>query len=510
MWEQKGYLDQLPPLRPYALRVVKESLRLVEKVGSAPDRALALDYLLSLTGAPLAGSVGSEAPTVELAGFAGISAKGSAFGADFGARVRSSGMVGESFGYSASFAYWWGSAFGEDTGLRYVPSEQPTFSAAGPDFPIGAEDFDGLEDIRLWMSYGSATAYLLGGFSRRAFGPFLGDGVVVGERAPPTGQLALVLAGRRLTYTAAIFDLVAQLAARPTGELYSLKSELPQTGFPSKYFALHSLEWRLTDWLSLGAVQGSLFGGRLSLYPLLPTAFITEPFTGDFDNAFAGITGRVRLPGNLSASWVFHVDDYQVVDPIAGFNPSPFSNKVAAQIGVAWAAEQLPASITVDYTFVAPYTYTHSSTQPINYLTFTHRGQSFGSALPPNSDRWALAGVATPFSWLDVAADVRYVRHGNGSDHGAGSLDGDGSIWDDGYTNSGGVTFYGESTFLNQPVVEKTLQGLLSAEMRFRYAQLSARLGLSYGLEHVINPDLNPNSPAETRHLLHVGLEVGL
>ena len=51
---------------------------------------------------------------------------------------------------------------------------------------------------------------------------------------------------------------------------------------------VHALQWHPWRWLDLDILTTTLFGGRLSLYSLLPTAFLTEPY-----NLAAG--GR-RLP----------------------------------------------------------------------------------------------------------------------------------------------------------------------------------------------------------------------
>ena len=308
---------------------------------------------------------------------------------------------------------------------------------------------------------------------------------------------------------AALVDLVALTAVRTTGETYSLKKEIPPTGFPSKYLALHALTWHPSPSLDVRAVQGTLFGGRISVYSLLPTAFITEPFTGNHDNAFAGLSLGAALPWRLHMHLDVYVDDYQFIDPIAGFNPSPFANKTAGTAGLSWAPLTLPLRASLDYTFVAPYMYTHSSHAALNYLTYTHRGRALGSALPPNSDRWQIELASWPTTWLDLVATARYIRHGNGSDHGSGSVDGDGSIWDDGYGSTGGVTFYGEATFLNQSVLEGTLQLQLEAHASVQLGQLRARGGLWYGIEHVTNPLLDGSADPMLAHLLGVTLEVG-
>ena len=500
IWEQKGYADPLPPLRPYPLPIVVDALREVRARGTPRDIELA---------AAFADALGVDVPTVQAAAVVGVRGKGSVAGGDFGAVLRSQGSIGDHFSYSGAFRYWWDSTFGEEIAPRYRPDDVATFEGAGPHFDLGGESFRGLEDIRLVGAFAVGPLTIQGGFSSADFGDPRRESLVLSTHAAPAASLAAHLGGATLGYTAIFLDLVALRAARTTGETYSLKQELPPTGLPSKHLMLHALSWHALPWLTVSGVQGALFGGRLSLYSVLPTAFITEPFTGDYDNAFAGITLEAALPLEARLVLDAYVDDYQLVDPVAGFDPSPFANKVAGAASLSWAPERLPITASLDYTFVAPYTYSHSAHAALNYLTYTHRGRAIGTALPPNSDRWQVETRLWPLSWLDLLFAARYVRHGNGSDHGAGSVDGDGSIWDDGYSSSGSVTFFGESTFLNQDVLEGTLQLEVRVEAHLPSDALRAAGRAWLGLEHITNRGLDPAAETELNPSFGIGLEVG-
>ena len=326
----------------------------------------------------------------------------------------------------------------------------------------------------------------------------------------PAAHLAAVWHGDRLSYTAAFVDLVAEQAVRPDGSRYRLKGNAGTTGFPSKYLMLHALQWHALPWLSLDAFSSALFGARLSLYSLLPMAFVLEPFTLDYDNTLAGIGARARLPWGLSAQASLYVDDYNVFAR-GEFNPSPLANKTAGQAAVSWAlpaASGVVGAVSLDYLYVAPYMYTHSSHQPINYLTYTHRKVPLANALQPDSDQWTLAALVTPAAGLDLELTARAIRHGNASARLAqrGPFD-DGSIWDDGYDADGSATFVGPTPFL-AGTLEHVYQLQLAAGGRVPAASfLALRTRVSYAVEHIVNAGLQRGATA-TNH--RFGIRVGV
>ena len=510
IWEQRGYFAPLPALRPYAPQLVVELLHQVVAAGAAPDRELASAYLRELT--PDDGDSGLRLPPFTASVYGGLIAA-SPPAPDhrtlFGGGIESTSRFGL-FAYSAAFRYWWESA--AEPVLRYRSPYRPVFPRAGPDFAIGDTRFAGKEDLRATAAFGTARLSLQGGFAQGAFGAPPYDSVVLGTGAPPTAHLAAVFRGDRIIYTAAFMELVAEQAVRPDGTRYRLKGNPGTTGFPSKYLMLHALQWQALPWLSLDAFSTALFGARLSLYSLLPMAFVTEPFTLDYDNTLAGVAARVRLPWGLSAAATLYLDDYNL---FAGetFNPSPFANKTAGQAALSWAPPAVTGvvgMVSLDYLFVAPYMYTHSSHQPINYLTYTHRKLPLANALQPNSDQWTVAALATPAAGLDLELTARAIRHGNASARRAqrGPYD-DGSIWDDGYDEGGKATFVGPSPFL-EGMLEHVYQLELAASGRFpvlSLLKLEARV--SYAIERIDNRDLKQGATA-TNHLFGVLVTVEL
>ena len=517
IWEQKGYLAALPALRPYAPQLVIELLQQVAETGSPLDRELAASYLRRL--APDREPDALPLPPVQVAAFGGAvltTARPDDAGDDhfrFGGGIESTARYGL-FAYSAAFRYWWEST--PEPALRARFSSIPVFPNAGPNFDIGETRFSGREDLRASASFGTGAMHLRAGFGGGAYGSPFADSLVLGAGAPPTAHLVGGLYGEYLSYTAAFLELVAERAADRDGELYLLKNRARSDGFPSKYLMLHALQWHALPWLSVDAFTASLFGARPSLYSLLPTAFITEPYTRDYDNTLAGLAAEVRLPAGLRAAASLYVDDYNTFVGDDTFNPSPFSNKTAGQALISWSPAAIGATATtglvsLDYLFVAPYMYTHSSHQPINYLTYTHRARPLANSLQPNSDQLTLAALFTPLAWLDLELAARRIRHGNASAQrdARGPYD-DGSIWDDGYDADGRATFVGpEPSLLDAPVLEEVLQLELAATAHLAADPVAVRTRVGYSVEHVENLDLEEGENA-TRHRFGVGVTLSL
>ncbi len=514
IWEQRGYVSPLPELRPFAPQLVVELLRQVVAVGDRRDSELAESYLMALS--PDAEGDSPVLPPFHTSVRADLSSVPEDAVQD-APRTRITAEIAPIYvtegllAYSAAFQAWWQN--GHEPLLRHTVPRVPANELTVPYDTNGA----GVAvDVRAAAAFGVPGLHLQAGFVQHEFGSALQDSVVLAAGAPAAAQFSAVYRGEAFTYTAAFLELVAQQAATRAGYRYDLKSGCPDDrhdcpvsyqGFPSKYLMLHALQWHPLPWLSATAFSTKLFGGRISLYQLLPTASIIEPYTLNYDNGFLGGSMRFRLPAATSAAVTLFIDDlfYSRNDGIR-----LFGNKMAGQAAVSWAPSWLRGMVSVDYLFLTPYMYTHSSHQTLHYLTYTHRGQPLGSRLPPNSDQWTLAGFLTPAEWLDLELAARAIRHGNASDPTQRLFPGpydDGSIWDDGYDSNEKVTFYGAPNFLNQPVLERVYQFEVAAAGRVPLPPVELTARMSYGIEYVENLDLIEGATA-TNHLF--GAQVGI
>ena len=147
---------------------------------------------------------------------------------------------------------------------------------------------------------------------------------------------------------------------------------------------------------------------------------------GDYDNLalFSNIKGRISGLGSVWASIY--------LDEINGLNNDPVTSTramYAGQLGTKWAIPGLPfASISLRYTKVEPYCYTHHS---INYTPwynhyintgYTNNGYSLGYYLDPNSDETALIFEMRPRSNINSIFKYQFIRHG--ADYGSQQVPG--------------------------------------------------------------------------------------
>ncbi len=467
VWEAEGLLRRLPSLQPYPVQMVR---RLLAQVAEHP-RARAADrrrasWLLARLDDPLH-------LTLRLEERLASDAAGPFVRAAIDPTLQ--GMVTDWLGGSA----------------RYQVMVLRTDD--GPALPPYAGDPDDLiyDDVHFelagqsWqvrqVSYGSfgigdGDGELLFqlGMGRHRAGPFWHDGIIVGQQAPQAGQFSLLMRRQYFTAHVALYEL-------------SATDDAGQGSRTGKHLHLHSLEFHPAPWLDLGIFESVVYGGRFELlyFILMVAYFNSQGLTGFSDNSLVGLDARATpLPGaDLKA--VLYVDDISFNDMARGNFDTKY--KLAAQVGVSLAPRALLDGaadlgwgrglgdalrlVTVDYTAVMPYVFTHTNSgeSVFNYESYTNAGQSFGPALPPNSDRLMVRALGRLLDdarsgLLDVEADAALIRHGNAS---AGIIpDRDGSVLDDGYLD-GEPTFqppFADPTgqpatrFLSQRVLETTLQ----------------------------------------------------
>jgi len=169
--------------------------------------------------------------------------------------------------------------------------------------------------------------------------------------------------------------------------------------------------------------------------------------------------------------------------------------KIAIETGASWSpGNKWLRKISLDYTAVMPYMYTHYdwhsayNSTDFNADNYTHNGGNLGTSLSPNSDRINLTG-----SWrLDDSTELSFfgnwIRHGNASEDTGASVHADGSIFDNGIDLNGELYFQDSLPFLTQDVLEKVLQfGIgftTTVDMPFqdvkRYYGMEMSLGYTY------------------------------
>ncbi len=147
---------------------------------------------------------------------------------------------------------------------------------------------------------------------------------------------------------------------------------------------------------------------------------------GDFDNL--SLFGDLKYTKDgLGSVW-----GSLYLDEINGLNNNPIKYTramFAIQGGIKYVIPKLPfASISLRYTKIEPYCYTHHS---INYTpwyshyiseNYTNNGEPLGYYLPPNSDEFLLSFKIRPASNVTAGASYQLIRHG--ADYGSQQVPG--------------------------------------------------------------------------------------
>lgn len=500
MWEQRGYVDQLPLIRPYPYQLVVPALEAVISQGDAASARLAERYLRRLKPDwlpfPLQASLVHDSQL-----------KNETYQDKIGLDLISSGAVVDFLTYSV--------------GGRLRLQTDPE----GEVYPLWSTDYE-QSIVNETMKYevgdtyaingvltggfavGNENLYLQTGLLRSSFGSVY-DSTVLGPQAHSAGHISATFRTSWLTLSTIFLDLLADYAVAPNGTRYLIKGNETYL-YPSKYLILHSATFHIGEWINLGFIDSILFGGRITPIYIVPFFPVYAQFYwNDYDNSLIGFFARVRLPLNFQLDGLLYIDDFHT-RKLLELSLDSNDNKVALSAGLSWIAPiAFTNRISFDYQMVTPYMYTHSSLQQMNYLQYTHDGEHLGSVLEPNSDQIALRIQFAPLHWLAFETWLKNIRHGNGSDYGDGSIDGDGSIWDDGYLSNGEATFVdAPSTFLTQEILEKVLQVGVTAEVAIDLWKTDTALSITYTFERVQNRDLDGNAPLESNHLLNVNVRV--
>lgn len=486
IWEHKGYIKNLPPLRPYSTQLILTLLHEVSTKTSGKNAETANDYLKQLSPKlSLSPAVSSSARFAENTYFGEMTVNGKmeampapylSLSGDFNVNLIK--MVGGN---------------GEPAYKRTLKDYLPDWA----DVDIGGQNFLVRQGINSSVAIGSDSLYFQTGLIRSSFGPFFTDGAVISPTAPQSGHFSFTWRQESFTFTSVLLSLTAT-------------NNEGKGRYPEKYLVLHSLNVYPLDWLELEAFETVVYGGRFEPLYLMPFAeyFYLQGVLGFPDNSLLGFSSSIRLPYNLKYNFLLYADDLHFNDMIRFDFDTKY--KLSLQTGISWAPETEKVNLlSLDYLLVTPYMYTHAPDTPadaVNYLNYTQLGVNLGPDLEPNSDRLTLVLLTSPLSFLDLELKGRYIRHGNGSVDGSVNVGGgDGTIFDDGF-NGGICTFQDTTRFLRQDIIEKTLQIGLTAEVTYPFNNLLFTATTGYTLEYIRNKDLVPGE--EWNQYLKIGAGV--
>jgi len=475
LWEDRGILRNLPPLKPYPIQLLKKLLTEVQERGDEHDRALAREYFAEMDELIDIYTVGGSTVRTDVSSWYGQFTLGGTL----------QGSILPFVTYSGSLT----GVVNNGPGTSLLPEYQRSlvdYIYDGAVKPLGTTSFIPRVSSASAAAFGSDSFYFQAGDIRGSYGPFWGDNAILSPSAPQAGQFSYVFRHEYFTVTEMVMAISA-VNGDGTGGPY-----------PDKFLSLHSLELYPLPWLTFGVFESMIWGRRLDLLYVLPFAvyYYTQGFTGFPDNAFIGMTGGIKFPGSVRADFILYFDDAAFNDLIKlNFNTRL---KFAFQGGVSWTPN-LPylTRLSLNGIMVTPYTYTHvdGAASSANYQDYTNGGQNIGPSLQPNSARLEIDALFKPDTLLDLDAFARVILHGNASSDPPYS--GPGTIFDNGDAQNAFNTF----RFLSQSVIEKTIQTGFESKVYFSTPIGRMQVSLTYTFEYILNAGLTAGATAINNYL---------
>jgi len=475
-WYNAGYIDRLPPIRPYPVQVVRALLSEVESRGGAQDRRKAQEYLSTMAGGfnihPSVEQVvrirasGPASDTALSAGIGGAGSTDTYSQTSFGLAITAMPM--DILGIAGRLQI----SLLSNTPLIGTPAgSYPTldFLSDWADIPFFGADLAVRQGLTTDVTVGTPDLYLQTGILRTDYGPIFGNGIVFGGQSRPTPRFSLHWETKYLALDILYLELTATDSSGGGPS-------------PGKHLSFHSAHFYPNDWLTLSAFESAIWGNRFDLSYFVPLSefYLTQGLGGFVDNSIVGLSAHAQLPYHTGISGVLYVDDLNF-NQVVRFN---FNTKwkLAYELSANWTPMwDLLRQVTLDYTAVMPYMYTHEE-GGTNYTNYTNNGLNIGPALDPNSDRLTLTVSLAPLPRMTVDIKGRMIRHGNPLGGTAGHY---GTIFDSGF-DAGGYAFQTSTPFLTQSVIQKTFQAGFSVGYDFN--PITAKL--SYTYEYVLNSGL--------------------
>ncbi|MDR2134172.1 MAG: hypothetical protein LBP27_03615 [Treponema sp.] len=171
---------------------------------------------------------------------------------------------------------------------------------------------------------------------------------------------------------------------------------------------------------------------RLDLGYIFPinSNFFYQNNVGDFDNLALFADLELRFPGIAKIWGSLYVDEVNLSHgPFLHLDRQMYAYQGGVKANIRW----LPfASLTLRYTKVEPYCYTHEYTEtPWNRVptdtSYLNNGESLGFYLPPNSDEFLIRLDSMILPELKAHIQYQMIRHG--VEYGYGRVDGS-SLYD--------------------------------------------------------------------------------
>jgi hypothetical protein len=191
-------------------------------------------------------------------------------------------------------------------------------------------------------------------------------------------------------------------------------------------YSITMLQFKYKNYVFFDFIDSVVWPKRFELGYITPTvnSFLYQNNVGDFDNMAITFNLKLQYPGLGNIWFSLFVDEIKLDTHWWDLDRT----MTAAQAGLNI---QLPilafSSISLSYTIVNPYCYTHNRNynpwfdQPME-TSYTNNGVSLGYYLPPNSDELLFRFKTMPVKDLVTHLQYQMIRHG--ADYGSSEVDG--------------------------------------------------------------------------------------
>jgi hypothetical protein len=246
-------------------------------------------------------------------------------------------------------------------------------------------------------------------------------------------SLVLNAASRPFVALEAVFDPVPWFRfSALTGVLEYFNAEGVKASSQTNQnaFSIEQLELNYKNYFHFDIGSTAIWPKRFELGYIFPinNNFMYQNNIGDFDNMALFSNIKFQYPGIISVWGSFFADEIEIssIKRMFELDRHMFAYQAGARGMIPW----LPfASITVTYTKIEPYCYTHTrnfvpwygNDNPME-TSYTNNGVGLGYYLPPNSDEVQVRFDTMPAARTSVHLRYQMIRHG--AEYGSRAVDG--------------------------------------------------------------------------------------